>query len=84
MHVQLSRKARSLHARVAELKETSKKKVSKKLTKHRTASMEVDAEQASTDIVEHLARTAQLDVYLHELDENSDFMKCRNNVAGSQ
>lgn len=58
--------ARCLRARVAELKEASKKKTAKMWAKRKTMDMEVVAELARTKRAEYTARSAQSEGELHE------------------
>lgn len=75
----LAERARSLRARMAELKEASKTKTSKTRAKRRAANMEVITEQAGTELAKHTARIVQLYCDLHQLKGKLKLLERRNN-----
>lgn len=77
----MSEEDRTLCARVAESREAFKKKASKVRSKHRTAEMEMVAEQARIEHVEHTTWTMQSDRDLHELKGKLNFSEHCNNVT---
>lgn len=80
----LTKEAKSLRTRVADLEKSSKTKAPKVRAKRRISEMEEVAEQARIDHFEHTAWTVQLEGDLHELEGKLDFVKRCNDVTDSR
>lgn len=78
-----AKNARSLRTRVAQLKKASKTKASRMRANCRTADMGVVVEQARAERVGRTAQIAQLEGYLHELNDKFDILERRNNITDS-
>lgn len=77
----MAEEAKTLRARLAELEEASKTKVSKVRARRRTAFMKVVAEKAHMKRAEHTGQIAQLESNLYRRKDKLDFSECSNIVA---